>query len=112
MAMGEQHAALIDQPWSDLTGLDSVPDKTEMLVLLQKQLQLDLSLFQKSGLKPFQQRWSASDIFEGLPVKLLMGHDEVHGTYRGIDEQGAVVLETASGKQSFIGGEISLRKLG
>ncbi|ABV85497.1 bifunctional biotin--[acetyl-CoA-carboxylase] ligase/biotin operon repressor BirA [Shewanella pealeana] len=112
MAMGEQHAAKIDQPWSDLTGLECVPDKTELLVLLQRQLQLDLTLFQKSGLKPFQQRWSAADIFEGQPVKLLIGSDEIHGIYRGIDEQGAVVLETASGKQSFIGGEISLRKLG
>ncbi len=111
MAMGEQHAAMIDQPWSDLTGLDSVPDKTQMLVLLQKQLQLDITLFQKSGLKPFLQRWAAADIFEGQPVKLLMGHDQIQGIYRGIDEQGAVVLETNAGKQSYIGGEISLRKL-
>ncbi|WP_299811407.1 bifunctional biotin--[acetyl-CoA-carboxylase] ligase/biotin operon repressor BirA [uncultured Shewanella sp.] len=112
MAMGEQHAAKIDQPWSDLTGLKSVPDKTQLLVLLQKQLQLDLTQFQESGLKPFQQRWQDADIFQGQSVKLLMGHDEIHGIYRGIDEQGAVVLETDSGRNSFIGGEISLRKLG
>lgn len=112
MAMGEQHAALIDQPWSDLTGQQSVPDKTELLVRLQKQLQLDLTEFQQSGLKPFQQRWRDADLFQNQPVKLMMGHDEIHGIYRGVDEQGAVMLESDSGVQTYIGGEISLRKVG
>lgn len=112
MAMGKQHAALIDQPWSDLSGQQSVPDKTQLLVLLQKQLQLDLTLFQQSGLKPFQQRWAAADLFQDQPVKLIMAQDEIHGIYRGIDEQGAVILETDAGVQSYIGGEISLRKVG
>ncbi|GIU26981.1 bifunctional biotin--[acetyl-CoA-carboxylase] ligase/biotin operon repressor BirA [Shewanella sp. MBTL60-007] len=112
MAMGEQHAALIDQPWSDLTGQQSVPDKTELLVRLQKQLQIDLTEFQQSGLKPFQQRWRDADLFQNQPVKLMMGHDEIHGIYRGVDEQGAVMLESDSGVQTYIGGEISLRKVG
>ncbi|MGS0683490.1 bifunctional biotin--[acetyl-CoA-carboxylase] ligase/biotin operon repressor BirA [Shewanella sp. 125m-7] len=110
MAMGEQHAAKIDQPWNDLSGQLNMPDKTALLVLLQKQLQQDLSLFQSSGLKAFTERWSAADLFEGHAVKLLMGQDEVHGVCRGIDEQGAIVLETESGLHSYIGGEISLRK--
>ncbi|GIU37046.1 bifunctional biotin--[acetyl-CoA-carboxylase] ligase/biotin operon repressor BirA [Shewanella schlegeliana] len=111
MAMGEQHGALIDQPWSDLTGQQSVPDKTELLILLQKQLQQDLALFQQSGLKPFQQRWNKADLFQDQPVKLIMGGDEIHGIYRGVDEKGAVMLDCDSGVQSYIGGEISLRKV-
>ncbi|MCK8047302.1 bifunctional biotin--[acetyl-CoA-carboxylase] ligase/biotin operon repressor BirA [Shewanella sp. 1CM18E] len=110
MAMGEQHAAQIDQPWSDLTGQQTMPDKTELLVLLQKQLHQDLTLFQGSGLTAFTGRWAAADLFEGQAVKLLMGQDEVHGICRGIDDQGAILLETDAGVQSFIGGEISLRK--
>ncbi|MGS0676426.1 bifunctional biotin--[acetyl-CoA-carboxylase] ligase/biotin operon repressor BirA [Shewanella sp. 0m-4] len=110
MAMGEQHAALIDQPWSDLTGQASLPDKTALLALLQKQLQQDLNLFQQSGLTPFQDRWREADLFQGKSVKLLMGQDEIYGVCMGVDEQGAVVLETESGLQSYIGGEISLRK--
>lgn len=110
MAMGDQHAVQIDQPWSDLTGQKNMPDKTELLVLLQKQLQQDLSLFQSNGLKVFNERWAAADLFDGQVVKLLMGQDEVHGVCRGIDEQGAIVLETDKGLKSFIGGEISLRK--
>ncbi|ABZ78690.1 biotin--acetyl-CoA-carboxylase ligase [Shewanella halifaxensis HAW-EB4] len=111
MVMGEQHAAQIDQPWSDLSGQARMPDKTALLILLQKQLHQDLSLFQNSGLTPFQERWRAADLFQGKPVKLLMGQDEIHGVCRGVDEQGAIVLETDSGSQSYIGGEISLRRI-
>ncbi|MDR8526016.1 MULTISPECIES: bifunctional biotin--[acetyl-CoA-carboxylase] ligase/biotin operon repressor BirA [Shewanella] len=110
MAMSEQHAAMIDQPWSDLVGQDAMPDKTELLVLLQKQLQRDLSVFQGSGLSAFSQRWRDADLFDGRQVKLLMGQEEVLGVCRGVDEQGAILLETDAGLQSFIGGEISLRK--
>jgi len=38
-----------------------------------------------------------------------MGEKSVEGICRGVDEQGAVLLETADGVQAFIGGEISLR---
>ncbi|MGS0730267.1 bifunctional biotin--[acetyl-CoA-carboxylase] ligase/biotin operon repressor BirA, partial [Shewanella sp. 0m-11] len=86
------------------------PDKTALLALLQKQLQQDLNLFQQSGLTPFQDRWREADLFQGKSVKLLMGQDEIYGVCMGVDEQGAVVLETESGLQSYIGGEISLRK--
>ncbi|MEZ9822885.1 bifunctional biotin--[acetyl-CoA-carboxylase] ligase/biotin operon repressor BirA [Shewanella sp. 10N.286.45.A1] len=110
MAMSEQHGNAIDQPWSDLTSLAKMPSKTELLALLQRQLQQDLYLFQNEGLAPFQQRWEAADLFIGQQIKLLIGTDEVHGICKGIDKQGAVVLETADGVKSFIGGEISLRK--
>lgn len=110
MAMSEQHGKSIDQPWSDLTSLTKMPSKTELLALLQRQLQQDLCVFQNEGLSPFQQRWEAADLFIGQQIKLLIGTDEVHGICRGIDKQGAVVLETADGIKSFIGGEISLRK--
>ena len=110
MAMGGQHASLIDQPWSDLTSQLQMPDKTALLALLQKQLQQDLSLFQQAGLTVFTERWAVADLFVGQLVKLLMGQDEVHGLCKGIDDQGAIVLETENGLQSYIGGEISLRK--
>lgn len=110
MAMSEQHGKSIDQAWSDLTSLTSMPRKTQLLTLLQKQLQQDLSLFQESGLTPFLSRWEDADLFIGQQIKLLIGTEEVHGICRGIDQQGAVLLETADGIKSFIGGEISLRK--
>ncbi|QYJ75608.1 bifunctional biotin--[acetyl-CoA-carboxylase] ligase/biotin operon repressor BirA [Shewanella sp. FJAT-52076] len=108
MAMPDAQGETIDQPWADLQGL-AMPDKTEFAVRLQRQLQADLSLFEREGLNAFVERWQASDSFIGKPVNLMMADKVEAGICRGIDEQGALLLEVAGEMKSYIGGEISLR---
>lgn len=109
MAMSEAQGKGIDQPWSDLSELVDMPDKTALVIALQKQLKRDIQLFEREGLAAFKTRWQAADLFYGREICLLMGEKSVEGICRGVDEQGAVLLETADGVQAFIGGEISLR---
>lgn len=109
MAMSEEQGKGIDQPWSDLSKLVDMPDKTALVIELQKQLKRDIQLFEREGLAAFKARWQAADLFYGREIRLLMGEKSVEGICRGVDEQGAVLLETADGVQAFIGGEISLR---
>ncbi|MFG7353457.1 bifunctional biotin--[acetyl-CoA-carboxylase] ligase/biotin operon repressor BirA [Shewanella oncorhynchi] len=109
MAMSEEQGKGIDQPWSDLSELVDMPDKTALVIALQKQLKRDIQLFEREGLAAFKTRWQAADLFYGREIRLLMGEKSVEGICRGVDEQGAVLLETADGVQAFIGGEISLR---
>ncbi|ABL98408.1 bifunctional biotin--[acetyl-CoA-carboxylase] ligase/biotin operon repressor BirA [Shewanella amazonensis] len=108
MAMPDAQGEVIDQPWADLQGL-AMPGKTEFAVRLQRQLQADLALFEREGLKAFLERWQASDSFIGKPVNLIMADKVETGICRGIDEQGALLLEVAGESKSYIGGEISLR---
>lgn len=109
MAMSEEQGKGIDQPWSDLSDLVDMPDKTALVIELQKQLKRDIQLFEREGLRAFKLRWQAADLFYGREIRLLMADNFVDGICRGVDEQGAVLLETAEGVQAFIGGEISLR---
>lgn len=109
MAMSEEQGKGIEQPWSDLSELVDMPDKTALVIALQKQLKRDIQLFEREGLAAFKTRWQAADLFYGREIRLLMGEKSVEGICRGVDEQGAVLLETADGVQAFIGGEISLR---
>lgn len=109
MAMSEEQGKGIDQPWSDLSELVDMPDKTALVIALQKQLKRDIQLFEREGFAAFKTRWQAADLFYGREIRLLMGEKSVEGICRGVDEQGAVLLETADGVQAFIGGEISLR---
>jgi len=109
MAMSEEQGKGIDQPWSDLSELVDMPDKTALVIELQKQLKRDIQLFEREGLVAFKARWQAADLFYGREIRLLMGEKSVEGICRGVDEQGAVLLETVDGVQAFIGGEISLR---
>lgn len=109
MAMSEDQGKGIDQPWSDLSSLTDMPNKTDLVIALHKQLKRDIQLFEREGLAAFKTRWQQADLFHGKEVRLLMGENHVDGICRGIDEQGAVLLETADGIQAYIGGEISLR---
>lgn len=109
MSMSASQGELIEQPWSDLSTQGSMPDKTELIIALHKQLRKDLTLFEAQGLGGFIGRWQEDDLFMGREVTLLMAPKEVTGTYRGIDAQGAVLVETPYGIQSYLGGEISLR---
>jgi BirA family biotin operon repressor/biotin-[acetyl-CoA-carboxylase] ligase len=86
-----------------------MPDKTDLVIALQKQLKRDIQLFEREGLAAFKARWQVADLFYGKDIRLLMGENHVDGICRGVDEQGAVLLETADGIKAFIGGEISLR---
>lgn len=109
MAMSEDQGKGIDQPWSDLSALAAMPDKTDLVIALQSQLKRDIQLFEREGLAAFKARWQAADLFYGRDIRLLLGDKSVDGICRGVDEQGAVLLETAAGIQAYIGGEISLR---
>lgn len=109
LAMSKEQGETIDQPWSELSSVLNNIDKTQLMINLHQQLKTDLALFEQQGLTPFLAHWQKWDLFINKPIKLLMADKMVTGICRGIDEQGAVLLDTQSGIQSFIGGEISLR---
>ncbi|MGB6135872.1 MAG: bifunctional biotin--[acetyl-CoA-carboxylase] ligase/biotin operon repressor BirA [Shewanella sp.] len=109
MSMSAEQGELIDQPWSDLSTMARMPDKTALLIKLHAQLKRDLQLFEKHGLSEFATRWNAHDLFINREVTLTMSPNAVTGICRGIDSQGAILLETEQGISAFVGGEISLR---
>ncbi|MBR9728651.1 bifunctional biotin--[acetyl-CoA-carboxylase] ligase/biotin operon repressor BirA [Shewanella intestini] len=109
MNMSKAQGLKIDQPWSDLSGVENQIDKTMLMGQLHQQICEDIEHFERTGLVDFIARWNQDDQFMGKAVTLIMAPNEVYGTYCGIDKDGAVMLNTAQGKQSYIGGEISLR---
>ena len=58
----------------------------------------------------FVDQWNRLDHFAGRPVRLLMGEQEIRGIARGIDDRGALRLETEEGTKFYLGGELSLRR--
>ncbi|NOI30693.1 bifunctional biotin--[acetyl-CoA-carboxylase] ligase/biotin operon repressor BirA [Vibrio coralliilyticus] len=101
----------ITQPW---VSLDKVADnqqidRNRLAITMITTLHKALDDYELYGMAGFVERWNRLDNFINRPVKLLMGPREISGTARGINEQGAVLLETENGLETFIGGEISLR---
>ncbi|WP_144211906.1 bifunctional biotin--[acetyl-CoA-carboxylase] ligase/biotin operon repressor BirA [Shewanella donghaensis] len=109
MSMSDKHAEDIDQPWNDLSTLGEMPNKTDLLIDLHQQLKKDLSLFEAEGLAPFISQWEQHDLFINKKVDLIMSPKSISGVYRGIDEQGAVLLDIDGTVSAHVGGEISLR---
>ncbi|MDV6254428.1 bifunctional biotin--[acetyl-CoA-carboxylase] ligase/biotin operon repressor BirA [Vibrio sp. EA2] len=102
----------IDQPWTTLNQVcaDMDIDRTQLASTLIEHWSAALIDYEMMGLAGFVERWNRLDNFLGRPVKLLIGPREIHGIVQGIDQQGGVVLETEHGLETYIGGEISLRK--
>nr|WP_321381477.1 bifunctional biotin--[acetyl-CoA-carboxylase] ligase/biotin operon repressor BirA [uncultured Vibrio sp.] len=102
----------IDQPWTTLNQVcaDLSIDRTQLALTLIEYWKTILVDYEMMGLAGFVDRWNRLDNFIGRPVKLLMGSREIKGIVQGIDQQGGVVLKTDNGLETYIGGEISLRK--
>ncbi|CAI2536207.1 bifunctional biotin--[acetyl-CoA-carboxylase] ligase/biotin operon repressor BirA [Serratia plymuthica] len=109
LAMRESNANAINQGWINLQEAGISIDRNELAATLLNELRQSLQQFEIDGLVPFISRWRALDNFIDRPVKLLIGEQQLFGIARGIDQQGALLLEQNGAIKPFIGGEISLR---
>ncbi|GAA3718980.1 bifunctional biotin--[acetyl-CoA-carboxylase] ligase/biotin operon repressor BirA [Oceanisphaera sediminis] len=100
----------ITQPWAELAELGNIEDRNSLVIAVAHQVQRSLVLFEREGIAAFREQWNRLDYFNGKAVRVLMGEQQIHGIARGIDAQGALLLELESGEiKRFLGGEISLR---
>ncbi len=58
------------------------------------------------GFAPIRTAWLAQAANLGRPVRAQVGGEAVHGTFTTIDEQGALVLETAKGLRKISAGDV------
>lgn len=111
VAMPEAAASAIDQAWTDIKsiGTGKPPSRNRLLAELLNELLPLAADFEKRGFGHWRDEWMALDAFAGVPVVLHTGAGELAGVARGVDERGALQLETTTGVQPVYGGEISLR---
>ncbi len=108
--MPPEQAKLIDQPWTDLNNLTNEKvDRNLLSAMLITELQKLLPDYQKNGLQPHMARWFDLDYFLNKPVNVLVAHKKIVGICRGIDNSGALLLESNGKIEAYIGGEVSLR---
>ena len=100
---------VINQGWINLQEAGISIDRNTLAVRLIKELRESLRLFEQEGLTPYLARWKRLDNFIDRPVKLIIGDKEIFGVSRGIDSQGALLLEQDGVIKPWVGGEISLR---
>jgi BirA family transcriptional regulator, biotin operon repressor / biotin---[acetyl-CoA-carboxylase] ligase len=109
MVMRQVQPDIINQGWITLQEAGVTIDRNTLAVRLIKELRDSLMLFEQEGLTPFLPRWEKLDNFIDRPVKLIIGDKEIFGISRGINAQGALMLEQDGILKPWVGGEISLR---
>ena len=108
--MPSQMAEKIDQPWSDIqSNVSSKVDRNQLVGELIICLNKRLAAHEESGLASMLNDWQSRDKFLNQQVTLISGERETKGICRGINAQGALLLEQQGVVKPIYGGEISLR---
>ena len=109
LMMRRVESDVVNQGWISLQEAGISIDRNQLAACLIKELRAGFKLFENEGLAPYLGRWEKLDNFINRPVKLIIGDKEIFGISRGIDAQGALLLEQDGMVKPWIGGEISLR---
>jgi BirA family biotin operon repressor/biotin-[acetyl-CoA-carboxylase] ligase len=108
--MPAEAADKIDQKWTDLQSHSkSNIDRNELSAQLITCLNSRLEQYQSKGLTAMLDEWHAHDVYLNKRVKLLTGERITKGICRGINNQGALLLEINGIVKPAYGGEVSLR---
>jgi BirA family biotin operon repressor/biotin-[acetyl-CoA-carboxylase] ligase len=65
--------------------------------------------YERFGFAAFRDAWTALDGLYGRAAQVVVGDSAVSGIARGVDADGALLLETKDRMQRFVSGEASLR---
>jgi BirA family biotin operon repressor/biotin-[acetyl-CoA-carboxylase] ligase len=68
-----------------------------------------LAVFEHEGFKPFREEWQGADALRGRAVTVTTVQNTTRGVARGIDMDGALLVETPNSLVRFVSGEVSVR---
>jgi BirA family transcriptional regulator, biotin operon repressor / biotin---[acetyl-CoA-carboxylase] ligase len=92
----------------DITG--KIVSRNQMIAEILNQLIPSLNLYTEHGLKAFTQDWAHYDLLMGESVALNNYKDEkLTGIARGINEQGAMVVEHNGASKAYLSADIQVR---
>lgn len=94
---------------ADLSDAQVSAARDAVVAALIDELILALEAFQCEGLLPFIQAWREADALYGAQAQVVLGEAQHRGIARGIDADGALLLETPAGVLRFISGEVTVR---
>lgn len=95
---------------ASLAEAGAVVERHAVLAALLRALARMLGEHEAAGFAALQTRWQARHIWQDQPVSLIEeGCLLMQGMARGVDAQGALLLETDTGLQSVWSGDVSLR---
>ncbi|GGC09771.1 bifunctional ligase/repressor BirA [Marinobacterium zhoushanense] len=110
VAMPAKQLEQISQPSIDVSSLvSSHPGRNRLLAILVESLIETLDTFESQGFAVMREQWQQANAHRDAAVRLISGVNEISGICRGVDDRGALLLESEGAVQAYYGGEISVR---
>lgn len=100
----------IDQPWTDVHSQLPNCSRNALAALLLEELVRHVDRFAGQGFRPFREAWEKMDGLFGQTIEVFAGNDCFRGMAGGIDELGALLLDTGEEVLKLYSGEVSLHK--
>ncbi len=114
IAMTREQASSVDQPWTSLRAVlgDAAPSRNLLAAGLLDALLSALIEFESRGFASFIADWNQLDLSAGRAVRIEGADILLEGTACGIDESGALIVESGGRRHHVHSGEVSLRLAG
>lgn len=108
--LDEPTRARIDQPVADLTDAGVPLQRNRILAQVLSELAGVLAAFAARGFSPLRAEWEGYHLLAGQPVWVKLSDEETVGAVvAGVDDEGALLAQTAAGLRRFQSGDVSLR---
>ncbi|MEM7293480.1 MAG: biotin--[acetyl-CoA-carboxylase] ligase [Pseudomonadota bacterium] len=107
--IGSTEEQSIEQRVTDLRRHGVTQTRSELVVMLLKDVFEALEIFATQGFEPFIEPFNAAHKLHGEACYVIQGERKIFGTVKGVGESGELIMDTDQGEQRFHGGEVSLR---
>ncbi|HSC66779.1 MAG TPA: bifunctional biotin--[acetyl-CoA-carboxylase] ligase/biotin operon repressor BirA [Cellvibrio sp.] len=115
LAMGDEQAGAIDQPWTDLRNICrqlnlAEPPRNSLAASVIDELVRVLDGYDRTGFAPYCAEWQSFNAHAGQQIELRNGNSIRSGLCVGVCADGALLVQTELGEERFHGGEITVRQ--
>ena len=109
VAMPRNAGQVIDQPWTDLLSHGLPTERNRLASQVLAEVIFAGEQFAETGFAAFREAWQRLDALRDREVTLEDGAGRRRGTARGVDADGALLLEVHGRRERIVSGDVSLR---
>lgn len=94
---------------ASIRGANGAPPRSIAVSALINELALALEEFGARGMSAFSDEWRRADALADRPVRVLQGEQALEGFARGVDADGALLVDAGGSRRRVLSGEVSVR---